>query len=191
MLIDISLLRFTEIASKVEAALSQEQQLNSAQTPPAQSSSTRNEPSFLLVGSTVLWRELTRIWSPNMYVIVLPSSSSKSYCFYSFLYGLTRQFVKLTLQLLSRYSSWVYASYANSSHLAPSSPSPASVGDSLKNSATINLAENVDEPAVAIWSKLAPSAHAYLYHDLIALVSNVFILLFTFVHYFNFFVAAR
>lgn len=144
-------LRFTEIASKVEASLSQEQQMNAQNQP--QPPSTSSEPSFLLVGSTVLWRELTRIWSPNV-----------------FLYGLTRQFMKLTLQLLSRYSSWIYASYANPSTSTPSSPP---ISDSLKNSASINLAENLDEPAAAIWSKLVPGAYAYLYHDLVVLVSNL------------------
>jgi hypothetical protein len=67
--------------------------------------------------------------------------------------------VKLTLQLLSRYSSWISAAYTNN-----------------KSSETTTLdgtTESVDEQAAAIWSKLVPGIYPFIYYDLITLVANL------------------
>eukprot|EP00026_Physarum_polycephalum_P001486 Phypoly_transcript_01488.p1 GENE.Phypoly_transcript_01488~~Phypoly_transcript_01488.p1 ORF type:complete len:776 (+),score=90.88 Phypoly_transcript_01488:957-3284(+) len=135
-------LRFTEIASKVEVALSQLQQQVTTQ-PAIQDS------SFQLLGSSILWQELNRIWSNNI-----------------FIFELTSQFVKLTLQLLSRYSSWIAASYTQTIN------KPTEL-TSISNDGTVVAGNAFDEQAAAIWNKLVPGVYAFIYHDLVTLATNL------------------
>jgi hypothetical protein len=88
-----------------------------------------------------------------------------------FIFELTSQFVKLTLQLFSRYSSWIAASYTQTTTGKPPESTSISGDGTLPST---GMPENAfDEQASAIWGKLVPGIYAFIYHDLITLVTNV------------------
>lgn len=120
-------LRFTEIAGKVEKALTLP--LKDQLTPDILASlpSVMQQAHFVLNTTRVVMGELVRVWSPTVYI-----------------YELTPRFVKLTFQLLARYSSWVASSYDKSV-----------------------------EDTAQVWTGLAPEDYVYVYYDVNALATNV------------------